>query len=62
MGRDLSEADMDIVMAFAKRTASLAEYRKSLSGYLSNKMGAVAPNLGKSLRIAREDAIMLILF
>ncbi|KAF2660625.1 Nop domain-containing protein [Lophiostoma macrostomum CBS 122681] len=45
MGRDLSEADMEIVMAFAKRTASLAAYRKSLSSYLSSRMGTVAPNL-----------------
>ncbi|KAF2175066.1 Nop-domain-containing protein [Zopfia rhizophila CBS 207.26] len=45
MGRDLSEADMENVMTFAKRAVSLAAYRKSLSNYLSNKMGAVAPNL-----------------
>jgi nucleolar protein 56 len=45
MGRDLSEADMEIVMAFAKRTASLAAYRKSLSSYLGSRMGTVAPNL-----------------
>jgi nucleolar protein 56 len=45
MGRDLSEADHEIVMAFAKRTASLAAYRKSLSNYLSGRMGTVAPNL-----------------
>ncbi|KAF2130053.1 Nop domain-containing protein [Dothidotthia symphoricarpi CBS 119687] len=45
MGRDLSEADMEIVMAFAKRTASLAAYRKQLSNYLGSRMGQVAPNL-----------------
>ncbi|KAF1843814.1 Nop-domain-containing protein [Cucurbitaria berberidis CBS 394.84] len=45
MGRDLSEADMEIVMAFAKRTASLAAYRKQLSNYLGNRMNQVAPNL-----------------
>ncbi|KAF2751836.1 Nop domain-containing protein [Sporormia fimetaria CBS 119925] len=45
MGRDLSEADHEMVMAFAKRTASLAAYRKSLSSYLSGRMGTVAPNL-----------------
>jgi nucleolar protein 56 len=45
MGRDLSEADMEIVMAFAKRTSSLAAYRKQLSGYLSHRMSTVAPNL-----------------
>jgi len=42
MGRDLSEADMEMVISFAERTASLAAYRKHLSGYLSSKMGAVA--------------------
>ncbi|KAF2241998.1 Nop domain-containing protein [Trematosphaeria pertusa] len=45
MGRDLSEADMEIVMASAKRTASLTAYRKQLSNYLSRRMGTVAPNL-----------------
>jgi nucleolar protein 56 len=45
MGRDLSEADMEIVMAFAKRTASLAAYRKQLSNYLGSRMNQVAPNL-----------------
>jgi hypothetical protein len=45
MGRDLSEADMEIVMAFAKRTASLAAYRKQLSNYMSGRMNQVAPNL-----------------
>ncbi|KAF2869122.1 pre-rRNA processing nucleolar protein-like protein Sik1 [Massariosphaeria phaeospora] len=45
MGRDLSEADMEIVMSFAKRTASLAAYRKHLTGYLSSRMNSVAPNL-----------------
>ncbi|KAL1595635.1 Nucleolar protein 56 [Nothophoma quercina] len=45
MGRDLSAADMEIVMAFAKRTASLAAYRKQLSNYLGTRMGQVAPNL-----------------
>ncbi|KAF1977180.1 pre-rRNA processing nucleolar protein-like protein Sik1 [Bimuria novae-zelandiae CBS 107.79] len=45
MGRDLSGADMEIVMNFAKRTASLAAYRKQLSSYLSSRMNSVAPNL-----------------
>lgn len=45
MGRDLSEADMEIVMAFAKRTASLAAYRRQLSNYMSGRMNQVAPNL-----------------
>jgi nucleolar protein 56 len=45
MGQDLSETDMDNVMTFAKRTVDLANYRKTLSNYLVNKMGVVAPNL-----------------
>lgn len=45
MGRDLSDTDMDMVMSFAKRTESLATYRKNLSSYLSTRMGTVAPNL-----------------
>ncbi|QIX00482.1 hypothetical protein AMS68_005999 [Peltaster fructicola] len=45
MGQELSAADMENVMAFAKRAVSLANYRKQLTGYLSEKMGVVAPNL-----------------
>ncbi|KAH7138294.1 pre-rRNA processing nucleolar protein-like protein Sik1 [Dendryphion nanum] len=45
MGRDLSEQDMALVMQTATRAASLAKYRKSLTGYLSSKMNTVAPNL-----------------
>lgn len=45
MGQDISDADMENVMSFAKRTVELANYRKSLSAYLVSKMGIVAPNL-----------------
>ncbi|CAK1359614.1 Nucleolar protein 56 [Cercospora beticola] len=45
MGQDISEHDMENVMTFAKRTAELAAYRKSLGNYLVAKMGIVAPNL-----------------
>ncbi|KAK5108620.1 snoRNP complex protein nop56 [Meristemomyces frigidus] len=45
MGQDISEADMENVMTFAKRTVSLHAYRKSLGNYLVAKMGVVAPNL-----------------
>ena len=45
MGQDISEEDMANVMLFAKRTVSLANYRKSLGGYLVSKMSVVAPNL-----------------
>ncbi|CAI6338503.1 unnamed protein product [Periconia digitata] len=45
MGRDLSAADEELVLNFATRTASLAEYRKNLQSYLSRRMDTVAPNL-----------------
>ncbi|KAI9788328.1 MAG: snoRNP complex protein nop56 [Candelina submexicana] len=45
MGQDISEADMENVMSFARRVISLAEYRKSLFSYLVRKMAVVAPNL-----------------
>ena len=45
MGQDISEADMENVMDFAKRVVSLSMYRKSLSSYLISKMSIVAPNL-----------------
>ncbi|KAF2717204.1 Nop-domain-containing protein [Polychaeton citri CBS 116435] len=45
MGQDISEQDMENVMAFASRAVSLAAYRKQLGGYLVAKMGIVAPNL-----------------
>lgn len=45
MGQDIGEADMENVMMFAKRTASLAAYRKQVGAYLIAKMGVVAPNL-----------------
>ncbi|KAF2482034.1 hypothetical protein BDY17DRAFT_300144 [Neohortaea acidophila] len=45
MGQEISEEDMQNVMLFAKRTADLAKYRRSLGNYLTAKMGIVAPNL-----------------
>jgi hypothetical protein len=41
MGQDISPVDLVNIEAFAKRVISLAEYRKSLHEYLSNKMNAV---------------------
>lgn len=35
----------ELVMASAKRTESLATYRKELSSYLGSRMSQVAPNL-----------------
>lgn len=45
MGQDISEEDMKNVSAFAQRVVKLAEYRRSLFQYLTDKMGIVAPNL-----------------
>ena len=45
MGASLSEIDMLNVSAFAMRVVSLAEYRKSLTNYLTEKMNLVAPSL-----------------
>lgn len=45
MGQELSDLDMENITAFAKRLISLAQYRKSLHGYLVSKMATVAPNL-----------------
>ena len=45
MGASLSEIDMLNISAFATRVVSLADYRKSLSSYLAEKMNLVAPSL-----------------
>ena len=45
MGSQLSEIDMLNIMAFAARVVSIAEYRKSLTNYLAEKMNLVAPSL-----------------
>lgn len=45
MGQDISEEDMKNVSAFANRVVKLAEYRRSLFQYLTDKMAIVAPNL-----------------
>ena len=45
MGQDISDADMENVTTFASKVVSLANYRKTLHGYLVSKMGIVAPNL-----------------
>lgn len=45
MGASLSEIDMINISAFANRVVSLADYRKSLTGYLTEKMNLVAPSL-----------------
>lgn len=45
MGTDLSELDAINILNFAQRVVELAEYRKSLTSYLSEKMNLVAPSL-----------------
>jgi nucleolar protein 56 len=45
MGSALSDIDMLNISAFATRVISLADYRKSLVSYLSEKMNSVAPSL-----------------
>ena len=45
MGQEISESDMENVIAFAQRVVSLTQYRKSLHTYLISKMSVVAPNL-----------------
>ncbi|KAF3018800.1 hypothetical protein G7054_g11025 [Neopestalotiopsis clavispora] len=45
MGREISEADLENITSFASRVVKLAEYRRSLYNYLTEKMSTVAPNL-----------------
>ena len=45
MGMDCSSVDMINIVNFTERMVSLAEYRRKLSIYLTDKMEMVAPNL-----------------
>ncbi|KAH9969869.1 hypothetical protein BC827DRAFT_1263036 [Russula dissimulans] len=45
MGSSLAEIDMLNISAFATRVVSIADYRKSLTSYLAEKMNLVAPSL-----------------
>mmetsp|Transcript_20981 Transcript_20981/g.32276 ORF Transcript_20981/g.32276 Transcript_20981/m.32276 type:complete len:541 (+) Transcript_20981:165-1787(+) len=45
MGMDCSSIDMVNIINFTQRMVKLAEYRKQLSLYLTEKMNVVAPNL-----------------
>jgi nucleolar protein 56 len=45
MGMDCSSTDMINIVNFTSRMVRLAEYRKQLGTYLSDKMNVVAPNL-----------------
>jgi nucleolar protein 56 len=45
MGMECSAIDMVNIINFTQRMVKLAEFRKNLSNYLTEKMGIVAPNL-----------------
>jgi len=45
MGMDCSDIDMVNIVNFTQRMVKLAEYRKQLALYLTDKMAMVAPNL-----------------
>ena len=45
MGMDCSAVDMLNIINFTQRMVKLAEFRKQLAAYLSDKMDVVAPNL-----------------
>jgi nucleolar protein 56 len=45
MGMDCSVVDMVNIVNFTQRMVKLAEFRKQLSSYLTDKMSVVAPNL-----------------
>lgn len=47
MGQDISDADMENILTFATKVASLADFRKQIYEYLTDKMSVVAPNLAK---------------
>lgn len=45
MGTEITEIDLSNIKALAEQVISFAEYRQQLSGYLSARMNAIAPNL-----------------
>jgi nucleolar protein 56 len=45
MGQDIAEIDLINISTFTDRVIELAEYRQSLTGYLTEKMNLVAPSL-----------------
>ncbi|QRV77581.1 small nuclear ribonucleoprotein [Ceratobasidium sp. AG-Ba] len=45
MGQDIAEIDLINISNFTDRVIELAEYRKRLTGYLTEKMNLVAPSL-----------------
>jgi len=45
MGTDVTDEDLDNIRALAEQVVDFTEYRLQLSGYLSTRMQAIAPNL-----------------
>ncbi len=45
MGTEITTEDLDNIQALAEQVVSFTEYRAQLSGYLSARMAAIAPNL-----------------
>ena len=45
MGTEITTEDLDNIQALAEQVVSFTEYRSQLSGYLSARMTAIAPNL-----------------
>ena len=45
MGTEITTDDLENIQALAEQVVSFTEYRQQLSGYLSARMAAIAPNL-----------------
>lgn len=45
MGTEITTEDLENIQALAEQVVSFTEYRQQLSGYLSARMAAIAPNL-----------------
>ena len=45
MGTEITADDLENIQALAEQVVSFTEYRQQLSGYLSARMAAIAPNL-----------------
>lgn len=45
MGTEITGEDLDTIQALAEQVVGFTEYRAQLSGYLSARMAAIAPNL-----------------
>ena len=45
MGTEITADDLDNIQALADQVVDFTEYRQQLSGYLSSRMAAIAPNL-----------------